>query len=167
MPGRQPFNFHLCTNSIETSDNPYAKINWQALVVFIFSFIIHVCVNLKIQYYKCSTSHSVPIISRKEFIKDLGITDIDNNSISGLVTNVLNVVLIFTSFLFSSYVNNMDPGKANTDSFYYIIYFYNLLYPCISLGTITFTYYVSHPPLRKTLYREIISNLASKISFES
>ncbi len=164
-PGRQPFNYYLCRNSIKTSDlvNPSIKINWQALVVLIFSAVIHVYIKIRIKYYKYSTTYSVPIISKGEFLKNLEIMDIEEKSISGLVTNVINVILIFASFLFSSTINSMDPDKANTDSFYLVIYFYDLLFPCMLLGTITITYYLRHPPLRKTIYREIICNFLSNI----
>ena len=84
--------------------------------------------------------------------------DIDKNSMASLATNIINVVIFAAAFVFSTTVNHMDPDKANKYPFYLLIYFYNLLFPCILFGVISLTYYMRHPPLRKAIYREMIGN---------
>ncbi len=132
MPGRQPFNFHLCRNMVKHSDlvNPPIKVNWQLLFVLVCSFIIHVYANIKIKLYKYKKRHSVYIISMAEFIKNIGIMDIDKNSMSSLALNTANVILFGSTFVFSTFVNNMDPLRSNEFPFYLIIYSYNLVFPC-------------------------------------
>ena len=164
MPGRQPFNFHLCRNMVKESDmvNPSIKTNWQLLSVLVCSFIIHVFANIKIKLYKYKERHSVHIISLNEFIKNTGITEIDKNSMSSLAINTINVFLFGSAFVFSTLVNKMDPAKSNEHPFYLVIYSFNLLFPCTLMGTIISAYYFKHPPLSKTVFREIIHNLGIK-----
>ena len=102
MPGRQPFNYHLCTNSIKASDlvDPSIKTNWQLLFFLCFSVIIHILVQLKTKFYKYKSMRSVHIISKTDFIKNVGIIDIDKHSMSSLATNILNVLLMSSTFVF-------------------------------------------------------------------
>lgn len=155
--GRQPFNYHLCTNRVKISDltYPLIKTNWQSLFILIASLLIHIFIHIKIKIYKYKKRHTVHIISQTEFIKNIGILDIDKNSMASLATNVINLSLISTAFIFSTSVNHMDPDKANKYPLYLLFYFYNLLFPCILFGSISLTYYLRHPPLRKAIYREM------------
>ncbi len=155
--GRQPFNYHLCTNRVKISDltYPLIKTNWQSLFILIASLLIHIFIQIKIKIYKYKKRHTVHIISQTEFVKNLGILDIDKNSMASLATNVINLSLISTAFIFSTYVNHMDPDKANKYPLYLLFYFYNLLFLCILFGSISLTYYLRHPPLRKAIYREM------------
>jgi hypothetical protein len=91
-----------------------------------------------------------------EFIKNIGIMDIDKNSMSSLALNTINVILFGSTFVFSTFVNNMDPVRSNEYPFYLIIYSYNLVFPCTLMGTIILAYYFKHPPLAKNVHREII-----------
>lgn len=160
MPGRQQFIFYMCINRIKTSDlvSPDVKINWQMLFTIILSLVFQIFVEIKTRLLKYRTRHSVNIISQSEFIKNVGINDIDKNSMSSLVNNVIIVLLICTGFVFSTLVNKMDLLKSNEYPFRYIIYFYNLFMPCTMAGIISLIYYLRHPPLTKTIFREIVNH---------
>ncbi len=154
----------MCTNRIKTYDlsNPVVKTNWISLIILITSFVTHVLVQIKILTYKLKKKNSVHIISRTEFIKNVGILDIDQRSLSSLATNIINVVLTGILFFISTAVNHKNFNEANKYPVYLLFYFYNLIFPFILFGAISLTYYSRHPPLRKVIYREIISFQESK-----
>ena len=85
----------------------------------------------------------------------MGITSTEKNAISDLSTNAVNVVLICSTGLVSTLVNNMDTVKANVYPFYLFVYFFHFIYTPVMLGTLSLTYYLRHPPLRNYIYREL------------
>ena len=85
----------------------------------------------------------------------MGITSTESNAISDLSTNAVNVVLFCSTGLISTLANNMDTAKANVYPFYLFVYFFHFIYPPVMLGTLSLVYYLRHPPLRNTIFREL------------
>ena len=103
---------------------------------------------MKIKHYKNN-----PIFAQTS--STTGITSTENNAISDLSTNAVNVVLFCSTGLLSTLANSMDTAKANVYPFYLLVYFYHFIYPPVMFGTLSLIYYLRHPPLRNYIYREL------------
>jgi hypothetical protein len=160
MPGKQPLHYYLCSRVLKLSQLKGAlyKPNWQLIALLIFSFFLHVFANIKIRLFKRKQARSVYIISDKDFAKNGDISSMDNRAISDFVTNILGVVAIFMFVLSTSIINWISPKMFNTSPYYLIFYVIHHVTPFVMTGTILLPYYIRHPPLHKTIYREIKLN---------
>ena len=104
--------------------------------------------HMRIKHYKNN-----PIFAQTS--STTGITSTENNAISDLSTNAVNVVLFCSTGLLSTLANSMDTAKANVYPFYLLVYFYHFIYPPVMFGTLSLIYYLRHPPLRNYIYREL------------
>jgi hypothetical protein len=154
LPGRQPFNYYLCTNKPE-SVYQFAKINWLIIVIQLLSVATHIIINLKIDRFKEAQKKSIYIVSKSGYLKSLGILSMDKHAISDNAANAFNVVVMSTTSVISTLVNNMDPGKANHFPYYLLIYFYHFIIPFMITGSVSCVYYIRHPPLRNVIIREV------------
>jgi hypothetical protein len=157
LPGRQPLNYYVCSNKLKVSliDEPDFKLNWQLTFLQLFSLFLHVFANVRIKLYKVKQERSVFVISNLDHNKNGDISSIDNRAISDFVTNVLAVLATSSFGITTSLVNWTSPKMFNVYPYYLIVYFMHFVVPFLITGTIALLYYIRHPPLRKTIYREI------------
>jgi hypothetical protein len=84
---------------------------------------------------------------------------IERRTISDFGTNAANIIIFGGTGIVSTIAYNVNPVQFNDHPFYNFIYFYHLILPSLITGTIAILYYISHEPLRKTLWREMKYNL--------
>jgi hypothetical protein len=130
------------------------KPNWQLTFLMIISFFLHIFANIKIRLYKRKQARSVSIISNSDFAKNGDISSMDNRALSDFVTNILGVWASFIMLLSMFIINWISPEKFNIYPYYLIFYLVHHVSPFFLMGTILLPYYVRHPPLQKTIYRE-------------
>ncbi len=161
MPGKQPLHYYLCSQMLKLSqlkDASSYKPNWQLTFLMIISFFLHIFANIKIRLYKRKQATSVSIISNSDFAKNCDISSMDKRALSDFVTNILGVWASFIMLLSMYVINLISPEKFNTYPYYLILYLVHHVSPFFLMGTILLPYYVRHPPLQKTIYRELKLN---------
>lgn len=157
LPGRQPFNYYLCTQTITNDElyNQKLKFHWQLLGLQAASAVIQVLVAIKIKLHKLKEANSVHIISKLNFWKNNSMASIDSQEISDVVSNVCNMLIFCTTGIFTFNVNHMNLANANIYPYYLILYFYHLVFPSLIASSLSLVYYCRHAPLRKAIHREI------------
>ena len=169
LPGRQPLVYNLCVNKIQASELDISTIkrNKLLIVIVMLSLILHLVVYIKIKTHKQKQNKSIYVISYSDHIKHIGISSIDNHSLSDFGISVTSVIFSLSVTSISTIANEMNPANVNKFPFYLFIYFNHF----ISINFLTFfissIYYIKHPALRKTVKREINDWLYSIISLLS
>ncbi len=152
LPGRQPFNYYFCSNKIRHSDlmsGVEVKNNWSLIGLQAFSVLLHVFVKIRINLFKNKQKKSWTNV------KANGMSVINRQTIANTGTNAFNTFLFFSTGLISIPVNKMKLESANEFPNYLFLYFVHLIHPALLCSTLTFAYFLTHSPLRKTIYSEI------------
>ena len=158
MPGKQPLHYYLCSQMLKLSqlkDASPSKPNWQLTFLMMISFFLHIFANIKIRLYKRKQARSVSIISNSDHAKNSDISSMDNRALSDFVTSMLGVGAAFFFVIATSFINRIPPKKFNNYPYYLIYYFIHLIAPLFIYGTMLLAYYFHHPPLHKTIYRQM------------
>ena len=109
LPGRQPIQFYLCTDNVpvEFESHPL-KLNWMMLILLTTSFILHICVWLKIAHFKAKHNLVVPLGQPAPVLPGNN-TMMENHSISNFVTNVFSLLSLSGIFIIV-YINQQLPS---------------------------------------------------------
>ena len=107
--------------------------------------------------HNCTTGHLKIKLYKNDHVYTLRSSPdaTENNDISDFGTNAVNIVIFCSTGIISTFINKMDTSKANIYPFYFFVYFYDFIFPPLITSTIALVYYLRHPPLRKTIYREL------------
>ena len=156
LPGRQPFNYYFCCNKIRHGQlirGVAVKNNWTLIGLQAFSVLLHIFVKIRIRMFKNKqkNSESNPWTT----VKSNGMSIINKQTIANTGTNAFITFLFFSTGLISIPVNTMNLESANEFPNYLFIYFVHLIHPALLCWTLTLVYFLTHPPLRKTIYSEI------------
>jgi hypothetical protein len=83
------------------------------------------------------------------------LASIDSRGISDFVSNTCNALIVGSVVFVSTAVNKISPSQIAVYPNYLLIYFYQFIFQFIVVGSTTIIYYLRHPPLRKSLAREM------------
>jgi hypothetical protein len=127
------------------------------LIFQVMSILLHLYFHIKTHLYKKSLLKSEQkLTSHVSQYKQDSLSAIETRVISDKATNAINALIIGSIVSVSTVVNNLDPSKIVEYPNYLFFYFYQFVFPFITIGTITLLYYLRHAPLRKTILREIV-----------
>ena len=112
MPGRQPFQFYLCSNSYNQAydSQPY-KSSKGITSILIASILVHIYVQVRIKLYKAKNNSVLPTTQGRvganlpQNLDDWNLTSIVANACCLLCTGLF-LVTIFQ-------VNRLEPSKFN------------------------------------------------------
>lgn len=157
LPGRQPLVYNLCVNKILKSElhDSAIKRNKMLIVMVLLSFMLHLVLYLKIMFHKQKQQDSIYVISYVDHIKHIGISSIDNQSLSDFGTSTLSVFFSLSVTAFSTMSNETNPDNLNKFPFYIFVYFYHFIFTNFLTFFLTIIYYIKHQALRKTVKREV------------
>ena len=96
--------------------------------------------------------------------KQLTLASMESRVISDFASNTCNAVIVGSVVFVSTAVNKISPMHIAIYPNYLLIYFYQFIIPFIVIGSTTLVYFLRHPPLRKSLAREV-KYFKDKLSF--
>ena len=157
LPGRQPLVYYMCANTpqnfdFETLPN---KVNWQALVIQVLSIGIHTAIQVKIKLYKNKLKKEIQALPYHEHLKQDTLHNLETQMISNFATNTANALVLGSIVFVSGAVNRISPSQIVECPNYLLMYFYQLVFPFLFMGSITLIYYLRHTPMKKAIAREI------------
>jgi hypothetical protein len=152
LPGRQPFNYQLCTGLAAADQLTLSpKVNWQMMAVLAVSGATHIFGKLKMKGYKYKQKKLLESLSQS--MKP------DTPAMADLGSDAFNLLIFLSVSSVSTIANHLDPLTTNCYPYYLFIYFYNFVLPVFLIVNISFIYYVRHDPLRKSVFRQLNSKL--------
>jgi hypothetical protein len=132
-------------------DVPTLLLTFQVL-----SILLHIIFNIKTYIYKRNLLRSEKVVTGiVSQYKQESISSIENRLMSDKATNAINAVIVGSVVSVSHVVNSFDPSLFLEFPNYMVLYFYQLILPFLTIGTVTLVYYLRHAPLRKAIIREI------------
>jgi hypothetical protein len=156
LPGRQPFNYYFCSNKIKHWDlisGAPVKNNWPLIAIQAFSVLLHIFAKIRITIFKNKQKNSES--NPWTHVKANGMSIINKQTIANTGTNAFITFIFFSTGLVSIPVNTMHLQDANQFPTYLFIYFVHWIHPALLCWTLTIVYFITHPPLRKTIQSEI------------
>ena len=118
------------------------------------SILLYIGIPLRIFLHKKSTEVKIFPNQRTKINKNFSLNNIEKQTIADATSNFF-IVLGFASYTFVYFkLKQISPIDFNFYPNYLYIYFHQLIYPVLMAGIITLSYYIGHPPLRKTIARE-------------
>jgi hypothetical protein len=130
-------------------DVPTLLLTFQVL-----SILLHIIFNIKTYIYKRDLLRSEKVVTGiVSQYKQESISSIENRLMSDKATNAINAVIVGSVVSVSHVVNSFDPSLFLEFPHYLVLYFYQLILPFLTIGTVTLVYYLRHAPLRKAIIR--------------
>ena len=130
-------------------DVPTLLLTFQVL-----SILLHIIFNIKTYIYKRDLLRSEKVVTGiVSQYKQESISSIENRLMSDKATNAINAVIVGSVVSVSHVVNSFDPSLFLEFPNYMVLYFYQLILPFLTIGTVTLVYYLRHAPLRKAIIR--------------
>jgi len=120
----------------------------------LISILLYVVVSLRIFLHKKNTAVKILPDLKTKTNNNFSLSNLEKQTIADATTNFL-IVLGFASYTFVFLkLKQITAFDFNFYPNYLYIFFHQLIYPVLMGGMITISYYVGHPPLRKTIARE-------------
>ncbi len=120
----------------------------------VLSILLHIIFNIKTYIYKRDLLRSEKVVTGiVSQYKQESISSIENRLMSDKATNAINAVIVGSVVSVSHVVNSFDPSLFLEFPNYLVLYFYQLILPFLTIGTVTLVYYLRHAPLRKAIIR--------------
>ena len=160
LPGKQSFSYYTCAGIDSRPDqNLPNKIN---SFIEVTSVLVYLAITLRIFVYK--RKNKVYPQEQNVFLKNYFLMKLEKQSIADFATNLLIVLWSCCYWLIVDKIRSTaDPIDFNNYPNYLYIYFHQLLVNELFALLVAISYYVRHPPLFKTIFREIkmMMNLVS------
>ena len=93
LPGRQPFQFYLCSSQIRDGlEHVPFKKNWASIIVLLLSIILYTVANLRIKYFKVKQRQTVEPLQHLGENQFVNIDFVENRSLSDYVTSACSIL---------------------------------------------------------------------------
>jgi len=144
--GHQPSRFYICSGQDPYKNKLLPKAHYLKYIVRFGSFIIHLCLGVRIQMFK-SVDRRNAVQTNNNFL--------GNNSFTDLTISCVAIVMFVAAVIPAILIEEIPPGDFNTFPNYAYVYFLQIFVPLtMSLSIIT-AYFIRNP--------NIISCLKAKI----
>jgi len=153
IPGNQLVEYSLCTG-----DNPTPEFLLPSFgrgYVETFSLILQILIYIKIWYYKRQVRKTIGPPAYSSYLKNVFNTDLDNEMLTSLATNIALGLLLTSGSVLIVIVNFKSCQDFQLYPKFIVVYYTYLLYPCISICFFTAVWFIKNPVLRQTIFREL------------
>jgi hypothetical protein len=153
IPGNQLVEYSLCTG-----DNPTPVFLLPSFChgyVETFSLILQIIICIKIWYYKRQMKKTIGTPAYSSYLKNVFNTDLDNQSLTSLATNIVLGIMLASGSVFIVIVNFKSCQDFQLYPKFIVVYYTYMLYPCISICFFTAVWFNKNPVLRQTIFREL------------
>ena len=159
LPNTKPINYYICTgvpplnhrHDVVSAKNIFVIRVSQITVLAYFVYCIRI--------YSYKLTHKA-----KSTKKSLLLANFEKKSLSDLTSNFGYIIIIILGSSLMRKMNSIDIRKVNEYPVYLSVYFLHLGMVNSCAIVQCFVYYLMHPNLRATLFREI-KELVGKVSF--
>jgi hypothetical protein len=118
LPGRQSLPCYLCSNNTNFSQLAF-KQNWSQQLLLIFSFAIHIFVNVKIKMLRYKQQNSFDVLKCSDHLKLKDIVSMESRTISDYLSSFLTMAISSSLIYPWFFINRMNPIAYNQATFLY------------------------------------------------
>jgi len=152
LPGRQSFSYYICAGIDSTPDHKLPPKSTSFIEML--SVALYVAIQARIYIHRKQRKVD-PVLNSTN--KLFNISKIEKQTIADASSNFFIVACFASYFFVLIKLRDVNPIDFNLYPNYLYIYFHQLLWSGLMAATIAIVYYVRHPPLRKTLFKEFKS----------
>ena len=132
------------------------KLNWQLLVIQIFSILIYIAFNTKKTLYKVKLNKSVATIQERKSGQPQCINlTLKNQEIADFASNFSSLLILGLIPIGLSMVSKISLSNVSEYPNYHILHLFNLIFPQLVNGSICTVYYSRNKPLRFAVTKEL------------
>ena len=132
------------------------KLNWQLLVIQIFSILIYIGFNTKKTLYKVKLNKSVATIQELKSGQPQCINlTLKNQEIADFASNFSSLLILGLIPIGLSMVSKISLSNVSEYPNYHILHLFNLIFPQLVNGSICTVYYSRNKPLRFAVTKEL------------
>ena len=139
--------WHRSNQTIEETVNIYG-------VLELGSILLNIIIYFHIKLYQKKNDKSVtsPVLPTSYRRKLLFLKEIKSETLSSILTNCLNILIMALTAFNQSLVNKINSDNLNLFPYTLFVHYIFLIAPNFLVGLSLIVYYFHHSPLRKTIF---------------